>query len=97
MPVIEKFDKQPRELRDYDIYFDKLLDRIEDTARTVDPVEALPVDGITLVAAHWVPELRCVKLWFSDGEDRQNYAFSFLFHTEGGRTFECDIVIKVKD
>lgn len=97
MPVLEKFEKQPREVIDFDIFFDDLLDALDDTARAEVPVEAFAPDGITLVAVYWIEELRCVKLWFSGGTDKKTYKPSGLFHTTGGRTYEFDIQIRVKE
>ncbi len=97
MALLKKFVKQPREMLDFDIAFDELLDYLGDTARAVDPVQAFAPDGITLVAAYWVEEIRSVKLWFSGGEDGERHRASFLFHTTGGRTFEGDIEVKVKE
>jgi hypothetical protein len=97
MAILETFEKQPGEIRAFDIDYAEYLARNGTSARAVDPIEYQIQEGITLVAALWVDEGGFVKLYFDRGVHRKKYKATVWLNTAGGERLEADIVIKVKD
>ena len=96
--ALEKFTKQPGEIKDFDVTFGPFLDAHADTAQAGNPIVtgAVPA-GITLVTVVWVPEIRTMKFWVSGGTSGQKYTLTASLLTAGGRRLEADIQVAVKE
>ena len=95
--ALKRFDKQPAEVKDFDVTFGDALDAYSDEARALDPVEIGPVPtGITLDTVEWVASTRTMKFWVSGGVEGR-YTLTAWLHTSGGRRWEADIQIAVKE
>jgi len=97
--ALQRKEKQPREVYDYDVtYMTKHLpmgDTI-DTAEasvvcTTDPTDTALVLGVV------APVARYVKVWLGGGTDGQTYKVSVLAVSAGGRTLETDFLVKIKE
>lgn len=97
MAVLDTFEKQPGEIRAFDISFARYLARNLTAARAENPIETQIQDGITLLAVLWVNEGGFVKLYFEGGVSGKKYKVTVWLNTAGGERLEADIVIKVKD
>jgi hypothetical protein len=86
-----RFDKQPRELLDYDIDLSRWM---PDGDHAVS-AQVFIDDGLTLEAT--IITATQVKLWISGGTDGENYLIAVLTTTSGGRLKEVDIEIRVRE
>jgi hypothetical protein len=95
--ALKRFEKQPGEVKDFDVTFGDALDAYSDEARALDPVEIGPIPtGITLDTVEWVAATRPMKFWVSGG-DEGRYTLTAWLNTEGGRRWEADIQIVVSE
>lgn len=97
--ILERFTKQPAEVKDYDVNYAEWLDPMADTIDyatttavcTTDPTDtALAVDSVQLAP-------KTVKLWVSGGTDKQKYKVTIRTTTVGGRVDESELVFTVRD
>jgi hypothetical protein len=90
------FDKQPIEVKDYDIdYLDWLApigDRIVSVTCSVsdDPAGALAVD-----CSNYSSD--AVKLWVSGGTNGSRYTVEITVTTAGGRIDQNELVFRIKE
>ena len=84
--------KQPVEVLDYDIDFDKWLegDTITSASAIVDPTGELGIDTVETF-----PTL--VKVWLSAGIDGGSYKIEVTIQTAGGRTGQVEFKIRVRE
>lgn len=95
--ALARFDKQPNEVRDYDVLFGPALDEFADEAQPGNPIDIAPVpEGITLDSVTWLPTERIMKFWVSGGVVGRHTLTAWL-NTAGGRRWEADIQIQVKE
>lgn len=89
---MERFDKQPAEVQDYDIDFNEYLAALNDTGAS----HAVTVDtGITKVSDALAAGV--VKVWLSGGNHGTNYKVTATLTTTGGRVKEHEILIRVRE
>jgi len=97
--ILERFAKQPSEVKDYDIDYAAWLatsaDIVIGATATVscltDPADtALSIDSIQATSP-------VVKLWISGGTDRARYKVTVQVQTVGGRLDESELLFTVKD
>jgi len=92
MPILDKFEKQPADIQDYDISFVEWLTGYADTGES----QVTTVDtGITLLASNLIDGV--VKVWLSGGVTGTSYKVTTTLTTDGGRVKQAEIVIKVKE
>lgn len=92
MAILETYEKQPREVQDYDITFEEYLAALDDTGAS-HTAEA--PEGITLLSSTLIDGV--VKVWLSGGTSGQKYKITVILTTTGGRTREGEIIVKVKE
>jgi len=96
--IIERFIKQPREVKDYVIGYKEWLaegDTVNDVNVVIeclnDPIDnALINDSVTLSPDG-------IKLWMSGGTHGNKYKLTLLVYTLGGRIDEIELIITIKD
>lgn len=90
--ALEKFDKQPNDIQDYDISYVDWLNKLGDTgaSHTVTADPGITVNSHTLNSG-------IVKVWLSGGTNGVNYKITAKLTTTLGRTKEAEIIIKVKE
>ncbi len=92
MPILETFKKQPADVQDYDIDFSEWLAGFSDSPAS----HAVEVEtGITLDNHELAGSI--VKVWLSGGVDGNTYKVTVRLTTVGGRTYEVEIRVKVKE
>jgi hypothetical protein len=93
MGILERFDKQPDEVQDYDIDFGEYLTSMNDFAQSYVCVADA---GIT-IASSLLLTGGVVKVFLSGGTDGNNYKVTTTLTTLGGRVKQAEIIIKVKE
>lgn len=98
MKIHARFEKQPREIRSFDILMGDELALMNDTARATDPVQLgdMP-QGLNVFAGYWVEEGQFIKLWVDDTSIEGRYNFNCWLWTTGGQRIEIDILFKIKE
>ena len=93
-----KFQKQPREIRSFDLLMGDELDLMNDTALADDPLEldVLP-DGINVFALQWVADGRYIKFWVDESSVAGRYQVTAWLRTTGGQRIEVDVQFIVKE
>lgn len=92
MPILKKFTKQPADVQDYDITCVAWLAALADTALSVT---ATAPTGITQPFVAAITS-GIVKVWAAGGTDGVDYKYTITLVTNGGRSKEFEIVIKVR-
>lgn len=91
--ILEKFEKQPSEIKHFDIHFEDFLAGITDTALSV----VVTADsGVTQPTAASITA-GVVKLWIAGGTDGTTYKVTIQLTTTGGWLEEQEIQVKVKE
>lgn len=90
--ILGTFEKQPADVKDYDIDYSAWLtvgDGIASATVVVDAPE-LTVDSFFTNSTK-------VKIWLSGGVTNQKYKLTVTVNTDDGRRLQHEFVIKVKD
>lgn len=90
--AIDRFDKQPADVQDYDIDFGPYLTSQSDTPLSF---VATAETGITIVSSALTGNV--VKVLVGGGTDGNRYKVSVTMTTTGGRVKQHDILIRVKE
>ena len=96
--ILAKYEKQPAEVKDYDIDYGEWLGPVADevasaTAAVTSDTERTP----TLVVDSIEDSTTVVKLWISGGTAGVRYKVTVKLTTAGGRLDESELVFTVKD
>ena len=96
--ILAKYEKQPAEVKDYDIDYAEWLGPVADevasaTADVTSDTEPTP----TLVVDSIEDSTTVVKLWISGGTAGVRYKVTVKLTTAGGRLDESELVFTVKD
>ncbi len=96
--ILATYEKQPSEVKDYDIDYAEWLtpaqDTIDDITATISSAtEAVP----TLVVDSVQNTLTTGKIWISGGTSDTKYKVTVLMTTNGGRIDESELIFHVKD
>lgn len=96
--ILAKYEKQPAEVKDYDIDYSEWLGPVADTVASTTAIvtsvtEAVPTLEIDSIEA----STTTVKLWVSGGTGGVSYKVTVQMTTAGGRLDESELVFKVKD
>ena len=97
--ILATFNKQPAELKDYDVDYSTWLSQISDTIDNVEASVACltnPLDT-SLVVDRLQNTSLLVKLWMIGGLSGQKYKVTITVSTVGGRIDESELIFKVKD
>lgn len=97
--ILERFIKQPAEVKDYDIDYAEWLDPMGDAIDevTVSVVCLTDPSDAALVVGPVEATSKKAKLWVSGGTDRQRYKVTVQVVTQGGRVDESELMFSVKD
>jgi hypothetical protein len=97
--ILDKFVKQPAEVKDYNIDYSQWLAPLSDTLATVTAAvtcitdatdTALDVDAVFVASTS-------AKFWMSGGTAGQKYKLTATATTTGGRVDESELVFTIKD
>lgn len=95
MTTLEKFQKQPADIQDYDIDFGDWLAEFDDDD-TLASFTATAETGVTLdPAASRSGDV--VKVWVTGGTTGTNYKVTVTGTTTLGRVKQVEITVKVKE
>jgi hypothetical protein len=99
MSILERFTKQPAEVKDYDVNYAPWLDPMVDTiaSHTVVAECTSDPDDTALEIDSTVQTTKALKLWISGGTDGQKYKITIRVTTAGGRIDESELAFTVKD
>ena len=95
MTILAKFEKQPADVQDFDIDFTEWLAGMLDTAPGPGGLAVVAGEGITIITT--VLSNGVAKVWTSGGTDGTAYKVTATLTTEGGRTKQAEIKVKVKE
>jgi len=97
--ILERFEKQPSEIKDYDINYTEWLSPMADTIASVSASVTCLTDAddtdLVIDAIQNTPQV--VKLWLSGGTDRAKYKVTVQATTAGGRKDESELIFTVRD
>lgn len=97
--ILAKYEKQPLEVKDYDVDYTPWLTTITDTLASLATSvvcltdatdETLEVDSTTFTDD-------TVKVWISGGTDGEQYKLTLRVTTTGGRVDESELIFRVRD
>ena len=96
--ILAKYEKQPAEVKDYDIDYSEWLGPVADTvASTTAIVTSITETVPTLEIDSTDQSTTAVKLWISGGTAGVRYKVTVRMTTTGGRLDESELVFTVKD
>ena len=97
--ILEKFIKQPREHKDYDVDYQPWLDPMGDQLDDVtgDVVCLSDPSDTSLVLDQVIFIVNRAKFWMSGGTAGHKYKLTILAETLGGRIDESELIFTVKD
>jgi hypothetical protein len=96
--ILAKYEKQPAEVKDYDIDYSDWLIPAEDTidgitTTVTSETQATP----TLEVDYTQQTITLAKLWISGGSVGTQYKVTVLMTSVGGRIDESELVFNIKD
>lgn len=97
--ILATYEKQPAEVKDYDIDYSAWLNAANDTLQsaTASVICTNNATDTALIITSVVTQTPLVKLWMSGGTTGCKYKVTVLATTVGGRVDESELVFKVKD
>lgn len=96
MAILERFEKQPNDVQDYDVDFTDYIESMGELVGSAHTVAAesddvdLSIDSATITAG-------VAKVWTSGGTDGVTYKITTTLTTAGGRVKEVEFKVKVKE
>lgn len=95
--ILDTFEKQPRERKDYDVDFSPWLPLDDSLDEVVVIVECLTDPSDTSLVCEPDPPITvsAVKLWMNGGTDGNKYKATLLTTTVIGRLDESEVIFKV--
>ena len=96
--ILAKYEKQPAEVKDYDIDYSEWLGPVADTVASTTAIVTSATEAVpTLEIDSIMESSTTVKLWVSGGTGGVSYKVTVRMTTTGGRLDESELVFKVKD
>ena len=96
--ILAKYEKQPAEVKDYDIDYSEWLGPVADTVASTTAIVTSVTETVpTLVVDSIEQSTTTVKLWISGGTAGVSYKVTVQMTTAGGRLDESELVFTVKD
>lgn len=95
MAVLEKFEKQPADVQDYDCDFTEYIESMNETVGAAHTAVATAETGITVESYAIVAGV--VKVWLSGGTDGETYKVTVTLTTAGTRVKQAEFNVKVKE
>ncbi len=96
--ILAKYEKQPAEVKDYDIDYSEWLGPPTDTVSSLVTVVTCATEVVpALVVQTFETAATTVKLWIAGGTDGARYKVTVRMTTAGGRIDESELIFTVKD
>ena len=96
--ILAKYEKQPAEVKDYDIDYSEWLGPVADTVASTTAIVTSVTETVPTLEIDSIMETSTtVKLWISGGTAGVSYKVTVQMTTTGGRLDESELVFKVKD
>jgi hypothetical protein len=96
--ILAKYEKQPAEVKDYDIDYADWLIPVEDTIDTITTVVTSETEAVpTLEVDYTQSTITLAKLWVSGGTVGTQYKITVFMNSAGGRIDESELVFSIKD
>ena len=96
--ILAKYEKQPAEVKDYDIDYSEWLGPVADTVASTTAIVTSVTEAVPTLEIDSIMETSTtVKLWVSGGTGGVSYKVTVQMTTTGGRLDESELVFKVKD
>lgn len=95
--ILAVFERQPGEIKDFDISFADYLFAHRDTARSFTPIELQVPAELHLLEKRWIAQSGYLKVWVAGMQDRRSYKITAWLNTEGGRRLEADVMVVVRE
>lgn len=96
--ILAKYEKQPAEVKDYDIDYAEWLGPVGDTVASTTAIVTSATEAAPTLEIDYIMESSTtVKLWISGGTGGVSYKVTVQMTTAGGRLDESELVFKVKD
>lgn len=95
MAVLEKFEKQPADVQDFDADYTDYIEAMGETVGAAHTAVATAESGIT-VDSYTITN-GIVKVWLSGGTDGETYKVTVTLTTAGSRVKEAEFRVKVKE
>lgn len=97
--ILDKFSKQPFEVKDYDIDYAEWLSGMSDTLTTVTATVACVTDpaDVALVVNSIAVATYSAKFWVAGGTDGKKYKLTARATTAGGRIDESELIFSIKE
>lgn len=96
--ILAKYEKQPAEVKDYDIDYADWLIPVEDTIDSITTSVTSETQAVpTLEVDYTQNTITLAKLWVSGGTVGTQYKITVLMTTVDGRIDESELVFSIKD
>lgn len=97
--ILQAYEKQPWERKDYDTHYAPWLAASEDTidSYTVDVVCVTDPNDTTLVCDESANTDTTIKIWIAGGTAGKQYKVTIKMITAAGRKDESELMFKVKE
>jgi hypothetical protein len=96
--ILAKYEKQPAEVKDYDIDYSDWLIPAEDTIDSITTAVTSETEVVpTLEVDYTQNTITVAKLWISGGTVGTQYKITVLMTSEGGRIDESELIFRIKD
>lgn len=98
--ILQKFQKQPREYKDYDVDYSPWLSH--DAEDSLDSIDAIVTcitnpEDTALEVVRVENTMTMIKLWVQGGSHGERYKVELVVTTTVGRVDECELIFTVKD
>ena len=97
--ILERYEKQPAEVKDYDIDYSPWLATVADTLQSeTHTVVCLsdPLDEALICNAVFITATKA-KCWMAGGTPGMKYKLTVTVTTAGGRIDQSELIFKIKD
>lgn len=96
--ILAKYEKQPVEVKDYDIDYSDWLIPAEDTIDGITTTVTSETQAVpTLEVDYTQHTITLAKLWISGGTVGTQYKVTVFMTSAGGRIDESELIFSIKD
>ena len=96
--ILAKYEKQPLEVKDYDIDYADWLIPAEDVIDTITTTVTSETQAVpTLEVDYTQQTITLAKLWISGGTVGTQYKVTVFMTSVGGRIDESELIFNIKD
>jgi hypothetical protein len=98
MMILNRYEKQPSERKDYEVDYSEWLDGTNDTLDdTVVVVTCLTNPSDTALTVSPLTSAKSIVLWVQGGTDRAKYKLTIKVTTVANRVDESELIFTIKD